>query len=534
MRVVSALVLMLAGCAPEAPEPGVRTLTLLHTSDLHSHVFPELLTIGPADAARGLGALGTLGEVGGLARLATVLDTERGSSEWSAYLDSGDLMEGTPVFELTRGELELSVMDWLGLDAMAVGNHDLAVGIPALSSSHRDSPPLLGANLAGHYGSWLGSHRMLERAGARVLIVGLGRPPNAPADLRVAADVVNDAIGAAGESADLVVVLSHLGRSDDLALVPLTSGVDVVLGGHTHDILDPPRVVPDCGEAIAARTACRPHGVMVLHSGAYGRYVGRVDLVVSSRPADVRAPRRLRRTEVVDTAYRLIPVSAAVEERADVGVSLEPYRTALASAGFTELVARAPEAVTRTGVQGGDSALGNLVTRAIRMLGEGDLAVINRASLRADLPASALDRAAIFQALPFDDQLVGRTMTGAELSVAFTKMAVAACDRGGTTQVDVDGARVVFGCASGGSARVSARGEPLELAREYRVLTTDFLTSPGRWLEGLVAMGPLGGVRQAFEAYVARLPPCPPPSEPPLPCVDEAAGAVRDGRISWE
>ena len=89
------------GSASTSPAPtrpaisGPTELVLVHTADLHSHLFPEPTLIGKADAARGLGAAQEVSAVGGFARVATLVHRERQRAAHSLYLDSGDLIEAT-------------------------------------------------------------------------------------------------------------------------------------------------------------------------------------------------------------------------------------------------------------------------------------------------------------------------------------------------------------------------------------------------------------------------------------------------------
>lgn len=524
-----------AGCSPpgEGRAQWLRTVTLLHTSDLHSHLFPDRIQVTRTDAARGLGEAGTLAEVGGAARLATVLDEQRARAETSIYLDSGDVFEGTPVFELFGGRAELEVEAAISPDAVAAGNHDLGAGLTALRGRPRQAPPLLGGNLDAEYPGLLESDAVIDRGGLRVAVIGLARSPEHPPDVQGAADFVNAVAARLGPGVDLVVVLSHLGRDLDLALVPLTEGIDVLLGGHTHDVTSSPVWVLDCGPSVAVLRGCLPRQVAIVHSGAYGRFVGRVDIVLSGAEGRSSPGAGSVGPHLEDIRYRLIPVTEDIAERPDVSALLEPYAAALEQAGFEEPVAEAPVAVERLAPSGGDSALGNLVTRAMRTLGEGDLAVINSTSLRADLPASVLSRGELFGATPFGDKLVGRVMSGREITRAFTRIAAASCLRARQSQAQLDGATVVFGCSGGGTAQVSIAGAPLGADVEYRVLTTDFLAADGGWLAGSLVLPGLGSVRDAVEAYVRRAEPCP-GSWSRLPCIDRRSGAARDGRISWE
>src|SRR6187402_2061766 len=90
LGVASLLLACEAKRAARAREREPLSLVLIHTADLHSHLFPERQLISNVDAARGLGPAGQVAEVGGFARIARVISEIRAGAPRSLYLDSGD------------------------------------------------------------------------------------------------------------------------------------------------------------------------------------------------------------------------------------------------------------------------------------------------------------------------------------------------------------------------------------------------------------------------------------------------------------
>ena len=173
------------------------------------------------------------------------------------------------------------------MDAEALGNHDLAPGAGRLAALRGAWVrfPLLAANLANELrkGSSRG-RRFSNGSGLRVAVVGLGHSPDRPPDVPDCAAVTQRRSTRRGPRGTWSSSSRTSGSDLDVALVPLTTGIDVVLGGHTHDVLSPPDTVLDCGAALARVRGCRPRPVLVVHSGAYGQYLGRVDVDVSDDP----------------------------------------------------------------------------------------------------------------------------------------------------------------------------------------------------------------------------------------------------------
>ncbi|MCC6902141.1 MAG: hypothetical protein IT377_24435, partial [Polyangiaceae bacterium] len=132
-RAFLSLVLALIGAAsltgcPEDPQPvllkGQAKLTLLHTSDIHSRLFPYALQIAQNDAALGLGAADSIATVGGVARIASAGARERAKSDRVLHIDGGDCFQGAPVFNFYDGEAEIRALSAMGVDAQVIANHE--------------------------------------------------------------------------------------------------------------------------------------------------------------------------------------------------------------------------------------------------------------------------------------------------------------------------------------------------------------------------------------------------------------------------
>jgi len=533
-----------------APAPEKNQLVLVHTADLHSHLFPEPTLIGSADAARGLGPSGAVSAVGGIARIATLVRGLRRGSAPTLYLDSGDLIEGTAVFNAFGGEPELRAMSALEPAAVALGNHDLDPGLPELVSKHRKFArfPLLAANyhaLDPGLAGVLGGSLVLDVAGLRVGVIGVANPTSPGGldqddnsygiELVPSAIAVQSAIDALRAKVDLVVAITHLGLAADEALIDATSGLDVVLGGHQHLTLDQPVERMDCGAALQAARGCRARRVIVVHSGALGRYVGRLELALG--PVAPGAGDPSDGLEIITAKHELLPVSAEVAEDTVMAGLLEPYRAQLAAAGLDQPVAFALGPVERYGVTGGDSPLGNLIADAIRERAGTDFAVLNTTGIRADLPPGVLTKSAFVSALPFADSLTVVTLTGAQMTALLDQQAQVAKSRHCESPLQISGFTwtvVCTGSRAGSRALLGPGGaEParaLDPAATYSLATTDYLADGGSGFEMLTK----ASSRRELEtepldvllAKVAGLPGC---AASMLPCLDP--GLLRDGRI---
>jgi 5'-nucleotidase/UDP-sugar diphosphatase len=600
-----------ACAAPRSePLPGAVELVLLHTADTHSQLFPWRFRIGSADARRGLGGVHEVAEVGGFARLATLLTEERARNERTLHLDSGDLFQGSLAFRRYGGEPELLAFDALGVDAQVLGNHELDQGAALVTRRYAELAtfPLLAANYVaetsaaaelpaapGGLAGVIEPFTLLHAGGLRVGVIGVGNSASVgalgerPSTLGVralpAAEAVQGAVDLLRPLVDVVVALTHVGLDADERWLRETTGVDVVLGGHQHLTLDQPEWVSDCAggrvtDAWGHARACAPRRVPIVHSGAYGKYVGRITLALAAG-AGVSEP--LNRFEVSGVDFGLLPVHAGLAEDAAVARLLEPFRHEFAAAvGASPLDGFAPGAVERTGATNGDSPLGNFAADSMRAAAEADVALLGASSLRHDLPAGLIDAETFVRVLPFEDGIVRVTLTGSALLEVFERAARSAAARSCRTQVHVSGAVVRFRCPceEAACAEVSVAGVPVDNARSYAVATTAYLAGGGSGLFEPILLGlqrPVADALSEVFAEALRHAPvcgdrieagcergcpfaamergqsacaasglgeaCPSATRScervvgecrRLPCLDARAGAKRDGRIRFE
>lgn len=256
---------------PAAPAWG-QDLVILHTNDTHSQL--ETVSTG-----KGKGK-------GGIARRLNYFNAVRSEAEHVLVLDAGDYNQGTPYFTVFKGDVETDLMNVLGYDVAALGNHEFDNGMEELARRlSRAEYRTVCANYdftGTPLEPYVRPYVIEERAGRRIGIIGLlvqlegmvsahcreGLTYQDPVDVtnRYAAYLKNEA------GCDLVIVLSHLGfsgRGDcDVRLAEQTEYVDLIIGGHSHTFLKEAKI-------------CRNRAgreVPVVQAGAQGEYVGRIDL----------------------------------------------------------------------------------------------------------------------------------------------------------------------------------------------------------------------------------------------------------------
>jgi len=488
-----------SGCETSAPTPrlkGQTHLTLIHTSDIHSRLYPYNLQLGQVDSGLGLGEALSIANVGGAARISHIVGRERARASRVLHVDGGDCFQGAPVFNFFSGEAEIRALDAMGVDAMLVANHEFDRGALNLGLQLQNwaNFPVLAANYlledpsqpgASPIGAQLQPYTVYNLDGLRVGLIGMGNlssmtsifdAPNrlgiTPLNTIEVAQFYTDLLR---PIVDVVVFVTHLGLEVDERMIQNTTGIDVVLGGHNHIVLQPPKRVRDCSANYDAvensyyielnspnagegkvRRYCRPRDVVLSHSGAFAKYVGRLDLVLSNEPADfpgetggVSDYDPVNGFEVISNDYRLFPVTEDVPEDPIVSAMLEPYSQSLdALANLDLLVGYARDGSRRFSTSGGDSPLGNMISTAmwLRLGVQTDFSMTNTTGIRADLVPGPVTVEQMYNIFPFDNSISKMQLSGVEVQDLFDFVARRSAGRGCVSQVQIAGARIVINC----------------------------------------------------------------------------------------
>ncbi len=356
-----------------------RTLTIVSVNDTHSNLDAS----GPKDANLD-------GTIGGLVKAAPLL-AELASQPNTVFLHAGDLFMGDVYFNAFHGVPELQLLAQLGLDAMVVGNHELwyppCLVLGPVWAASQVTFPLLGANVVNQGClSFVVPSALLHIGDVTVGVVGLTTPFDLIA--RMNASVLGAAnspaasvaalIGIAAphvaalrdQGAEVVILLSHLGRGLDEALAATLPGIDAVIGGHDH--LEISELVERLGYPDLPP-------VPVVHAGAYYQKIGKVRLSVGA--AGVSS---VLSTELLSVEQRVPRPTPAESLVAATVAQLQQWVPAMLPPGtfdppdpFHTPIAFAEKNVSKEinmKVPKRDTGAGNLVTDALRAHTGTDLA----------------------------------------------------------------------------------------------------------------------------------------------------------------
>ena len=220
--------------------------------------------------------------MGGLARRATKVKQERAASENVLLLDGGNTLFGNQLAQETQGRVIVEAMNLLGYDALVLGDQDFRLGLDVLRQRMEEAEfPILSANLviAETDQLFAAPYVIKEIGDHKAAIIGLTNQEAAHAVggaivVRNPLEALQDYMAQVSEEADVVIVLSRLGTVMDLQLAGEVQGIDLIVGGQSRDVLDPP-------------LWDEPSSTVIAQVGYQGRWIGvvRLDIVSQGKVA---------------------------------------------------------------------------------------------------------------------------------------------------------------------------------------------------------------------------------------------------------
>jgi 5'-nucleotidase/UDP-sugar diphosphatase len=450
LLVLAVLAAAVAGSAPAA-EPW--NLTIFHTNDMHGAFLPEPASWRDDRA-----------EVGGFIALAWHLARERETAAASLLVDAGDFMTGNPVCTLeadgVRGGGFVAMMNALDYDAGVIGNHEFDEGRENARRLARLARfPLLAADVLDEKDrpEFRDEPVILARGGLRIGVMGVScaslfdvtaRSRTGGLSLRGQERAVREQIARLDPVTDLLVLITHNGIEGDrdLARALAGSGLDVIVGGHSHTRLKQPEV---------------EGGIVIVQAGSRLKNLGRLDL-------------RVEDDRVTDFAGRLVELTAAQAEAGPELTRLVDDWRARIDAEFGREIARLETAWRRS--SRGESNVGSWICDRLLERAAADVAFLNSGTLRRSLEAGAVTLGDVHELLPFANQLVTFAVSGADLrGILLQNARAAAADDRGVLQVG--GVRYAWR-SIGDHVEVedaTVGGRPLRDDRTYRVVAPDYV-----------------------------------------------------------
>jgi 2',3'-cyclic-nucleotide 2'-phosphodiesterase (5'-nucleotidase family) len=433
-------------------------ITVLHINDTHAHLED-------------------------IARMATLVKQVRAEVGPDRVLmfDSGDVFMGTPYFNLMHGKADLEFMNTLGYDAMTLGNHefDNYDKTPQyLNEFIADAKfPIVCTNIDFSRGPELKDktlhYTIIEKGGQKFGIIGLTTDETpviaSPGKNVTFSGPVATAHQAVAElekkGINKIIALTHIGWDKDIELAQQVSGIDVILGGHSHTL---PAVYPT--------VVTNKEPTLVVQAEAYGKYLGRLDLSFDEKGVLTKYGGALSTikdaAEDPDYAARLSKYKGPIDE----------LKNTIAGTTLVDLDGE------RAHVRTMETNFGDLVADAFLAKSEtvkGNIAIVNGGSIRTSIPAGDVSLGQTLEAIPFNNDIVAFDIKGEDLLAALEN-GVSQAEAVAGRFPQVAGLRFSWNPANQPGSRIQSVDimtdgvfKPLDKSAIYRVVTNSYLFSGG-------------------------------------------------------
>ncbi len=470
VKIFLLLVTLLVASPVVVPQTEEKKLTIFYTNDLHSHLEPFIVPWVSKDR-----------RVGGFSNIASIVKKEKSQNDHTLFFDAGDFFTGPYISYLTKGEAVIDAMNYLSLDAVAAGNHEFDHGWQNTIVQFKKAKfPILNGNIfIKETGKlvWDNPYLIKNVNGIRVGVIGMhgkfafydtiADEMIQGLETRDEEEYLRRYIAELEPKTDLIVVLIHQGipgtqsssgtndvarnHQKDIELARNVSGIDLMISGHPHSGIPEPLI---------------SNGTIIVSTDAYTIELGKLELTVDTQRKRITSYQNhfnfLFDDEVEDD-----PTMNAVIERWNKKVRKTT----------DEVLTLTNKPLTRSYSE--ESTLGDMIADSIHdAYPNYEFAVTNSGGIREDIAAGEVTVGELISVFPFPNTIVQLEMKGSDLLEMFEHGAGLT---NGILQVSKDvkmkydlskpiGERVV---------EVYINGKPIELNRNYRMLTSNFLADGG-------------------------------------------------------
>ncbi|KAH8884911.1 Metallo-dependent phosphatase [Thozetella sp. PMI_491] len=462
-------------------ENGNYNISFYHINDVHAHL--DQFSSSGTDCSRP-----ERGCFGGYARVKTVLDQTRPSHQDSLLLNVGDEFQGTMFFSFYGGEKIAETLNQMGFDAMTLGNHEFDRGDEHLGQFLQNLTfPIVSANIVSDnekLNKTIKPYHIFEKHQLALIGVttestktisspGKGTTFSNPIE---AVQNTIDYIKANEKGVTRIAAITHIGYEEDQKLAQATTGLHLIMGGHSHTPLGdfegaqgkyPTIVNNKDGDEVFIVTAYR-----------WGEYLGYIDVTYDPSGKILAyhgAPIHLTNTTEQDT-----------ELQAEIAEWRKPFEEFSA-----QVIGTSNVVLDQTLCQTQECLLGDFMTDAMLTYRHNSsdaahFAIMNAGGIRATIDDGDITRGEVLTAFPFSNAVVEVTMSGEHLWQTLEGLVSKVNQANGVAVTSFfqvsKGIQVKYNPdLAVGSRLVSVRigGKPLDRAAEYTVVTVDFLASGG-------------------------------------------------------
>ncbi|MGB2867301.1 MAG: bifunctional UDP-sugar hydrolase/5'-nucleotidase [Bacteroidota bacterium] len=430
-----------------------KTLTILHTNDIHASFVPHE-AFWMRQTPKPL--------IGGFNELYAAVDSIR-KLRATLVLDAGDVMTGNPisniVYKGAEGGALYELMSRIGYDAACPGNHDFDISranFQRLTAVARY--PIISANLVDQEGKFslnMAAYTVLEKDGLKIGLIGVMSDEfyslvskKSSAGLKVLSPVetVQKLIDQLDPQTDLLIAISHEGVQEDSILAARTKGLDIIISGHSHTRINKPKIV---------------NGVIIVQTGSNCENLGVLDVTVE-------------KDQVTSSNGMLLPLWYNGARPASPLSGLIDSMKQQIDKDYQEVIGTLKEDWKR---RNGETAIGNFIADAQREAAGADVGFMNNSGIRKDLAAGPVTRRDVFEVLPFANTLVTFPLTGAQVRT----MVLHEIQTGPAIQTS--GIKCEWRKNPKGDVeilRLEVNGAPVEDAKTYQGAASDYMVGEAK------------------------------------------------------
>ncbi|MDD3000884.1 MAG: bifunctional UDP-sugar hydrolase/5'-nucleotidase [Candidatus Riflebacteria bacterium] len=345
--------------------------------------------------------------IGGFAALKSVMNKYKSDPAYSnsrfLYFDSGDMFQGTPIVDRTKGSVMIDLMNQMPLNATTLGNHEFDYTFEMLAEQMKCAKySLICCNVFNKK-----TNKPIEMSipyavyaheGKKIGVIGFSAPETPlitfarnVKDLyfKEPADVIEPLISTLKKAkVDFVIALSHLGHERDLKLARDIEGIDLILGGHSHTLKKD-------------ITYAGPNNTPIVHSGASCENTSVVTVNID---------------DCGNNSVRMVSIPLLVDEVGEdkhIKAATDEYLFEL-NKEMKRVIGESKINLYR-GISGGNSPEGTFISEAMRHCSGADIAFTNFGGVRQPLYKGKITIESIFLVQPFDNCIEILDMTGLEV-----------------------------------------------------------------------------------------------------------------------
>ncbi|KAF2123860.1 5'-nucleotidase precursor [Dothidotthia symphoricarpi CBS 119687] len=459
---------------------GNYNISFFHVNDVHAHL-DEFRSSGAdcTDPTRGC--------FGGYARIKNVVDEQRALVNDSLWLNVGDEFQGTLFYTFYGGEKIAETINQVGFDAMTLGNHEFDGGEEKLGDFLQNLTfPIVCANLHTQnekINKTVQKYTIFEDKGLALIGVTTDTVPSisSPDDSTVFSNVVEAVQNAIDEikattNITRIAAITHIGYEEDQKLAAAVSGLQLIMGGHSHTLLGdmanaegkyPTIVNNKDGDEVFIVTAYR-----------WGEYVGHIDVTYDS--------------EGKILAYTGAPIhlTNATGQDTDLQAQIKQWRGPFEEFG-AQVLGTSEVELDQTTCRTQECLLGDFMADAMladrkNATSNVDFALINGGGVRATIDSGDITRGEVLTSFPFGNAIVQVALSGKTIWETLEGIYTGINVNNGkavTSFAQVStGIKIEYNPRNANNTKlisVTIGGQPLNNDTTYNVVTLDFLAGGG-------------------------------------------------------